>query len=80
MATPSLNILCFGDSLTSGYHCYGIGEHPYSIRLQARLSDALPGTNIQVFTNGDPGALASESLFRMRLQAECKFRPISSAY
>lgn len=75
MARRPLNILCFGDSLTSGYYCYGAGEHPYSIRLEDRLCAAMRGTKVQVFTNGDPGALVSDRWFKTRLQVECTLSP-----
>ncbi|QUC18764.1 uncharacterized protein UV8b_03005 [Ustilaginoidea virens] len=71
MATRSLDILCFGDSLTSGFYAYGLGSHPYSIRLQARLQAALPETTVRVHTNGRPGDYAAFDGFRTRLEAEC---------
>jgi len=30
-------MLCIGDSLTSGFYCYGTQHHPYSRRLERRL-------------------------------------------
>ncbi|XP_028415367.1 protein PFC0760c-like [Dendronephthya gigantea] len=37
-AGQSINILCFGDSLTSGFFNHGRGKHPYSIRLSQLLN------------------------------------------
>ncbi|PKS06536.1 hypothetical protein jhhlp_007284 [Lomentospora prolificans] len=39
---PGLKVLCFGDSLTSGYYSFGLGEHPYAETLVQRLRAALP--------------------------------------
>ena len=34
----STNVLCFGDSLTSGFYNHGKGKHPYSIKLNELLN------------------------------------------
>ncbi|XP_046861515.1 transcription factor SPT20 homolog [Xenia sp. Carnegie-2017] len=34
----TINILCFGDSLTSGFYNHGKGKHPYGIRLNQLLN------------------------------------------
>lgn len=75
MASRSLNILCFGDSLTSGFCHFGMDSHPYSIRLEDRLAAAFPGSRIEVFTNGVPGDVVSKKPFKNRLQAECTLNP-----
>jgi lysophospholipase L1-like esterase len=72
-APRPLNILCFGDSLTSGYCSFGLNSHPYSIRLGGRLAEALPDVRLEVFTNGVPGDVAQNEPFKMRLDAECMF-------
>lgn len=71
MATP-LRILCFGDSLTSGYYGWGSGLHPYSKALGARLREAFPGRYIDVATSGVPGDVVCGPRFHERLSAECK--------
>ena len=34
----TINVLCFGDSLTSGFYNHGRGKHPYSIKLNQLLN------------------------------------------
>lgn len=63
----SLSILCFGDSLTQGFHNYGLGESPYSETLEEKLRGAFPDWKIRIHTSGVPGDLASSSSFRRRL-------------
>ncbi len=48
MATQSLNILCFGDSLTEGYSMYGMMFTPYSETLEERLNSLLNDTEEEV--------------------------------
>lgn len=69
---PPLRILCFGNSLTSGYHAWGSGSHPYSIVLSARLRDAFPGRRIEVSTSGVPGDVVCGPAFHERMSRECK--------
>ena len=73
MARKSLRILCFGDSLTSGYCSWGMNEHPYSGRLQEKLQQAFPHVDIDIVTNGKPGDIASFARFEERLKAECMY-------
>lgn len=73
MVGKQLNVLCFGDSLTSGYCHYGMESYPYSGRLENRLVSALPGRKVEVFTNGVPGDVASTRPFKTRLQVEREF-------
>ncbi|KAG9249652.1 putative GDSL-like lipase/acylhydrolase [Emericellopsis atlantica] len=75
MTSRPCNILCFGDSLTSGYCDWGYTSHPYSICLQDRIAQELPpGTRFEVFTNGEPGECAGEDSFRSRLEVELEKR------
>lgn len=77
MSSRSLRILCFGDSLTSGYCAFGAESHPYSLRLEDRLYGALPrDTHIEVFTSGVPGDLVANRSFENRLDVECLPKPI----
>lgn len=74
MPTPRpINILCFGDSLTSGYCSFGLNSHPYSIRLENRLFEALPDLRLEVFTNGEPGDVVQNKPFKTRLEIECAY-------
>ncbi|POR36519.1 Uncharacterized protein TPAR_03209 [Tolypocladium paradoxum] len=74
MARTPLTVLCFGDSLTQGYHNYGLGEQPYSEVLAERLEAALPERDVQVVTSGVPGDRAVLRPFRQRLKTECEAR------
>lgn len=65
----SLRVLCFGDSLTSGYHAWGTSSHPYSHRLAARLREAFPDLEkIHVVPNGVPGDRVMNQGFLDRLE------------
>jgi hypothetical protein len=72
MAPKTLSILCFGDSLTSGYYAMGLESHPYSIAFAAKVQEALPDTKLQVYTNGKAGDVATFEPFQQRLEAECE--------
>lgn len=72
MSDAPLRVLCFGDSLTSGYHAWGTGSHPYSTTLARRLREAFPGRRIEVATSGMPGDVVCGPAFHERLASECK--------
>ncbi|KAM3560812.1 hypothetical protein ARSEF4850_003506 [Beauveria asiatica] len=72
----TLRILCFGDSLTQGFHSFGLGEHPYSERLAHRLREALPeGMKLEMRTSGVPGDVAAFPSFRERFTQQITLRP-----
>ncbi|KAL9023116.1 MAG: hypothetical protein Q9196_007382, partial [Gyalolechia fulgens] len=49
MSPPSnLRILCFGASITAGFHSFGLAHHPYAHRLTQRLQASLPATQIDL--------------------------------
>ncbi len=62
--TLPLRILCFGDSLTSGWS--SAPDAPYAVTLETRLRTALPCTDVRVEADGIPGALARAFPRRMR--------------
>lgn len=70
MARKPLRILCFGDSLTSGYFCFGMDSHPYSLKLEDKLTGALPGVDVETVTNGVPGDVATFKRFTDRMRDE----------
>ncbi|KAI4166565.1 MAG: hypothetical protein LQ343_007946 [Gyalolechia ehrenbergii] len=56
MSPPShLRILCFGASITAGFHSFGLAHHPYAKRLTHRLQTSLPSTKIDVEIDALPG-------------------------
>ena len=59
--TSSINILCFGDSLTSGYYNHGRGKHPYSIRLN-QLLNAGGQHHFKIVTQGKVGEMVHGSM------------------
>ncbi|KAH7163174.1 SGNH hydrolase-type esterase domain-containing protein [Dactylonectria estremocensis] len=74
MALKPLRILCFGDSLTSGFFSYGMESHPYSLKLEDRLTGARPDLNVQTVTSGVPGDVATFQRFIDRMSTECSKR------
>uniref|UniRef100_A0A8H7TKU5 SGNH hydrolase-type esterase domain-containing protein n=1 Tax=Bionectria ochroleuca TaxID=29856 RepID=A0A8H7TKU5_BIOOC len=70
----TLHILCFGDSLTSGFCNFGLDERPYSARLQQRLTAEFPGREIHVYTDGEPGELVLNGSWDARLRADLNKR------
>ncbi|ODA83972.1 hypothetical protein RJ55_02490 [Drechmeria coniospora] len=75
MADGPLSILCFGDSLTQGYHSFGMGKNPYGEKLEETLKAAMPGRDIRVYVNGVPGDFATGQAFSRRLRQACDVRP-----
>ncbi|KAG5985089.1 hypothetical protein E4U55_001592 [Claviceps digitariae] len=74
MPDKSLQILCFGDSLTSGFHDFGQSFHPYAIAFTAKLQAALPHMTIDVHHNGKNGDVGAWTPFNERLKQECSKR------
>ncbi|OAA81785.1 Esterase, SGNH hydrolase-type [Akanthomyces lecanii RCEF 1005] len=76
MPRKTLRILCFGDSLTQGFHSFGMGESPYSTQLAQRLREILPeGTKLEMRTSGVPGDVAAFPRFRERFTQQITSRP-----
>ncbi|KAF9891928.1 hypothetical protein FE257_002891 [Aspergillus nanangensis] len=67
------SILCFGNSLTAGFHMYGLEYHPYAWKLEEKLKAAFPSHSFRVDVDGLPGDLAitPPGRFSSRLQAKC---------
>ncbi|KAI5466340.1 SGNH hydrolase-type esterase domain-containing protein [Mariannaea sp. PMI_226] len=70
MARKSIRILCFGDSLTSGYFSWGLGSHPYSLKLEDKLTGAFPDVDFEIVTDGLPGDVATFERFYNRAKAQ----------
>lgn len=69
----SLNILCFGDSLTAGYSNYGMQFTPYGDHLKDQLKAAWPNTYVNITVNGKSGDLVSSpGQFKARLESQRK--------
>lgn len=71
--TKKLVILCFGNSLTAGYYCYGLHYHPYAGKLRETLKAAYPDTEIKIDVDGVPGdlAISPPGRFLRRIQDKC---------
>lgn len=52
-----LSILCFGDSLTSGYYRYGLEYHSYTIKLTEIIEAEFPNIKLNLEVDGLPGDL-----------------------
>ncbi|TQS34495.1 hypothetical protein Golomagni_05119 [Golovinomyces magnicellulatus] len=53
----TLNILCFGDSLTAGFSHVGAPDHPYGLSLETSLRAKFPELNVTVDVQGRGGDL-----------------------
>ncbi|KAL1854075.1 hypothetical protein VTK73DRAFT_8813 [Phialemonium thermophilum] len=74
-----LRILCFGDSLTAGYSCYGAVYHPYEEKLDQMVAMAFPEYTVQTVEDGKPGAMVCvERDFLGRMQRH--FGPSSQPF
>lgn len=67
---PKLRILCFGDSLTAGYSCWGTIFHPYQEKLEHMLTMAFPDLKIETVEDGVSGASVKFG-FQTRMNAQC---------
>ncbi|KAJ5665518.1 uncharacterized protein N7477_007966 [Penicillium maclennaniae] len=74
-----LSILCFGDSLTSGYHRYGLEYHSYAIKLTAFLEAEFPTTKIHLEVDGLPGdeVIHPAGEFLPRIRDQYEFRVLA---
>ncbi|KAM0251240.1 hypothetical protein ACHAP5_001837 [Fusarium lateritium] len=72
MPRKTLRILCFGDSLTSGYFSHGLDSRPYARKLEDRLRGTFPEVNFEIDVNGVPGDVASFNRFYSRMDAVWK--------
>lgn len=64
----TIRILCFGDSLTAGYHSWGMEYYPYSTRLEKRLNEEFPAKDYEITVDGVPGDLVTIGSFKSRLE------------
>ncbi|KAF5671757.1 esterase [Fusarium heterosporum] len=67
MPRKTFRVLCFGDSLTSGFFNDGLGSHPYAIKLRDRLTGTFPEVNFDIDVNGVPGDIVSSDRFYKRM-------------
>ncbi|KAL8942635.1 MAG: hypothetical protein Q9216_001548 [Gyalolechia sp. 2 TL-2023] len=67
----SLRILCFGDSLTSGYSEFGYSHHPYAKQIREKLKEALPDTQATVDVAGQAGDQVIAGQFLKRMKGIC---------
>ncbi|CAF3550602.1 hypothetical protein SNK04_001142 [Fusarium graminearum] len=74
MPRKKLRILCFGDSLTSGYYCQGLMSHPYAAKLEDRLTGTFPEVDFDIVVSGVPGDIASSERFSIRTKTAWRAR------
>lgn len=74
--TSSLNILCFGDSLTEGYSKWGAKFTPYGRTLggylREQLEDVELSRNLKVRIEGVSGERVTDSMLR-RMERLCRY-------
>lgn len=68
MGKTPLRILCFGNSLTSGFPA----DHPYAVKMKEKLEAAFPSLDVQCEVNGVPGDLVTRGTFKQRLATSWK--------
>ncbi|CAK7227697.1 hypothetical protein SEUCBS140593_006663 [Sporothrix eucalyptigena] len=66
MAQRPLRILCFGDSLTSGFTSSGLKYHPYHKALSNKLREAFPGLQVEIDEDGLDGGMTQHFSWRLR--------------
>lgn len=64
----SLRVLCFGDSLTSGWSQHGTSAHPYSQSLTRVLSSAFPRLRVEAHADGLPGDVVVGGRYLARIE------------
>ncbi|KAL0474805.1 SGNH hydrolase-type esterase domain-containing protein [Neurospora intermedia] len=70
MPPSKLRILCFGDSLTEGYSCWGSCFTPYSTKIKEMLRMAFPDVDVEIVTDGVSGDLVTgEGSFLTRMES-----------
>jgi len=71
--TEKQSILCFGDSLTSGFFSYGLEYHSYAIKLSEILEKEFGIRKFTLDVDGRPGDLVvlPQGSFLSRIQAKC---------
>lgn len=67
-----VRILCFGASITAGFHAFGLRFHPYAIQLQRRLDQVLAGTKVNIQIDGLPGDRVIQGSYFRRLESRCQ--------
>jgi lysophospholipase L1-like esterase len=65
---PPLRILCFGDSLTSGFPA----DNPYAGRMTEKIEEAFPGRKVECEVEGAPGDRVTDGRYLNRMQMSCE--------
>ena len=67
----SLRILCFGASITAGFHRFGLAHHPYALRLEERLKERFPQAEIDIDIDAFSGDRVIAGQYFSRLELRC---------
>lgn len=70
-STHHLRILCFGASITAGFHSFGLRFHPYASQLKARLQESSPQSRIDIDVDGLSGDRVVEGQYLSRIEPRC---------
>ena len=63
-------ILCFGASITAGFHRFGLAYHPYSRQMKKCLETAFPNTKIDVRVDAVSGDIVLGGSYMSRLEQQ----------
>lgn len=69
-APPQIRILCFGASITAGFHRFGLAYHPYSRQLKKDLEKAFPDTKLDVRVDAVSGDVVLDGSYLHRLEQQ----------
>lgn len=69
-APSSIRILCFGASITAGFHMFGLAYHPYARQLETDLQNAFPETRFDISVDATPGDVILEGSYISRLEQQ----------
>lgn len=61
-ADDLISVLCFGDSITKGYYCYGCQYHPYSNKLEHYLKEHYGLKDIKITSSGVNGEVVHDQM------------------
>ena len=69
-APSNMRVLCFGASITGGFHTFGLAKHPYSLQLKSNLQRDLPNTQLDVSVDSVSGDVVVGGSYIRRLEAQ----------
>lgn len=71
IAPTTVRVLCFGASITAGFHMWGLAHHPYRHQLLSRLQQSFPNANVNIEIEAKSGDTIVGGQYMKRLQRHC---------